>query len=36
MVMVEKNKGDCLSHEDYARLFCFETYGDLVDQWITL
>ena len=29
-----ENKATIKAYEDYAR-FCFETYGDLVDQWIT-
>ena len=29
-----ENKATVSAYEDYAR-FCFETYGDLVDQWIT-
>ena len=29
-----ENKATINAYEDYAR-FCFETYGDLVDQWIT-
>ena len=29
-----ENKETVYAYRDYAR-FCFETYGDLVDQWIT-
>ena len=29
-----ENKETIYAYRDYAR-FCFETYGDLVDQWIT-
>ena len=29
-----ENKATIKAYVDYAR-FCFETYGDLVDQWIT-
>ena len=29
-----ENKATIKAYEDYAR-FCFENYGDLVDQWIT-